>query len=76
MWYSFVVKKTMDPMQTVDPFADDYYNIQYRIKRNDALRDEALKNQEPPPPLLFIPLPTWKDTKERIQHQIEATRNR
>ena len=22
------MKKTLDPMQTVDPFADDYYNIQ------------------------------------------------
>ena len=39
------------------------------------MRDEAVKQQAPLPPMLFIPLPTWKDTKERIQQQIEQTRN-
>jgi hypothetical protein len=40
------------------------------------IRDEFLRNPDnsAPPPLLFIPLPTWKDAKDRIRQQIEKAR--
>lgn len=72
---SFVVRKVLEPTQTVDPFADDYYNLQFKIKKNDNMRDEAVHTGSPLPAMLFIPLPTWKDTKDRIRQQIENTNN-
>lgn len=49
--------------------------MQFKIKKNEEMRDQAVKNNAPLPPMLFIPLPTWKDTKDRIRQQIEDTKN-
>eukprot|EP01035_Chromulina_nebulosa_P017710 gene17710-23302_t len=72
---TYVVRRVLDPMQSADPFSDDYYCIQFNIKKNKEVLDEAIANNSPHyPPLLFIPLPTWKDSKERIRKQIESTK--
>jgi len=71
----YVVRRVLDPMQSADPFSDDYYSIQFNIKKNKEVLDEAIANNSPHyPPMLFIPLPTWKDSKERIRKQIESTK--
>lgn len=79
-----MVGKVLQPLESQDPYADDYYFLQYNIKKNMIAREVALKNttssttssttSTPPPPLLQIPLPTWKETKERIKNQLEMNR--
>jgi hypothetical protein len=70
----FVVNKVLQPVETNDPYAEDFYNIQFNIKKNQKLRDDAMRESKPVPPMIHIPLPTWKETKERIKLQIEVTR--
>lgn len=73
-FYRFIVGKVVQPLQTSDPFSDDFYFLQLSIKKNNKMREAALKAQQEQPPMIFVPLPTWKDTKERIKLQMEATR--
>jgi hypothetical protein len=68
------VGKVLQPLESQDPYADDYYFLQLNIKKNMQAREQALKNHAPPPPLLQVPLPTWKETKERIKVQLQSTR--
>jgi hypothetical protein len=70
----FVVTKVLQPLETLDPYADDFYFIQYTIKKNILEREKSLKEQKAPPPPVNVPLPTWKDTKERIKSQIAVSR--
>lgn len=70
----FVVSKVLQPLETPDPYADDYYYLQTGIKSNNKLRDAAINSNEELPPLIFVPLPTWKDTKERLRKQLEEAR--
>jgi hypothetical protein len=39
------------------------------------MREKALKEKSEIPPMIFVPLPTWKETKDRIRLQMEATKN-
>lgn len=61
-------------METNDPYADDFYFLQLNIKKNNAARERAVLEQRPLPSAIYVPLPVWKETKERIKLQIEATR--
>jgi hypothetical protein len=70
----FVISKVLQPLDTPDPYADDYYYLQTGIKTNNKLRDIAITSNEEFPPLIFVPLPTWKDTKERLRNQLEHVR--
>jgi hypothetical protein len=70
----FVVTKVLQPLETLDPYADDFYFIQYTIKKNILEREKSMKEQKAPPPPVNVPLPTWKDTKERIKSQIAVSR--
>ena len=70
----FVVNKVLQPMETNDPYADDFYFLQLNIKKNNAARERAVLEQRPLPSAIYVPLPVWKETKERIKLQIEATR--
>lgn len=70
----FVVNKALQPLETLDPYADDFYFIQYTIKKNSIEREKALQEKSQPPPPVKVPLPTWKDTKERIKGQISQSR--
>lgn len=70
----FVVNKVLQPMETNDPYADDFYFLQLNIKKNNAARERAMLEQRPLPPAIYVPLPVWKETKERIKLQIESTR--
>lgn len=63
----FVVSKVTAPCESNDPYADDFYALQYSIKKNAKLREEAIMEKKVPPPVLYVPLPTWKDTKERLR---------
>jgi hypothetical protein len=68
------VNKVLQPMETNDPYADDFYFLQLNIKKNNAARERAVLEQRPLPSAIYVPLPVWKETKERIKLQIEATR--
>lgn len=70
----FVVGKVLQPLESQDPYADDYYFLQLNIKKNMQAREQAMKHLAPPPPLLQVPLPTWKETKERIKGQLLSSR--
>jgi len=70
----FVTNKTLLPLQTSDPYADDYYYLQNAIKKNNVLKEEASKNNLSPPEPIFVPLPTWKDAKERLRAQLGETK--
>jgi hypothetical protein len=70
----FVINKTLLPLQTSDPYADDYYYLQNAIKKNNQLKEEASKNNSSPPEPIFVPLPTWKDAKERLRSQLGETK--
>jgi hypothetical protein len=48
--------------------------VQYSIKKNAQKREEAMRDSKDLPPMLFVPLPTWKDTKDRLRGQMETTR--
>jgi len=61
-------------METNDPYADDFYFLQLNIKKNNAARERAVLEQRPLPSAIYVPLPVWKETKERIKLQIESTR--
>lgn len=48
--------------------------LQYKIKKSRLAKEAALKeNREPPEPAV-VPVPTWKETKERIKQQMETHR--
>eukprot|EP01038_Epipyxis_sp_PR26KG_P005711 gene5711-7883_t len=70
----FVVNKVMQPLESNDPFSDDFYFLQSNIKKNALATEAALKEQKPLPPMIYVPLPTWKETKERIKLQMEIVK--
>lgn len=57
----FVVGKVLQPVETVDPFSDDYYFLQHALKKHHVEQLRAAQNPESPfvPPLV-VPLPAWK----------------
>lgn len=69
-----MINKVLQPLETQDPYADDFYFIQYTIKKNAAEREKALQEQRQTPAPVKVPLPTWKDTKERIKRQLLQSR--
>ena len=50
-------------------------SMQRSIRKNASMREKALKEKSEIPPMIFVPLPTWKETKDRIRLQMEATKN-
>ena len=95
----FVISKVLQPLETMDPYADDFYFLQvtstepftqsnaflfsyfpgtfsqYSIKKNAKDREKALNESKPAPRPINVPLPTWKETKERIAAQINQSRS-
>lgn len=63
----YVVGRALQPLESHDPFADDFYNIQLKLKKNAAQKETALKQGLNPPAAVSVPLPTWRETKERIK---------
>ncbi len=72
----YVVGKVLQPLETDDPFSDDYYFLQSKIKKNNILQEAAMKEKKDVPPPIYVPSPAWKDTKERIRSQMEETKGR
>lgn len=85
--YRFVISRILHPLDTEDPYADDYYYIQSQIKKNKKLQAEAAEKaaeqakqmqlgRDMPvhtpdfPPDLIVPLPTWKDAKEKMKLKV------
>eukprot|EP01033_Poteriospumella_lacustris_P006719 gene6719-4845_t len=71
----YVVSRVLQPLETVDPYADDFYHIQFKLKKNRREREAAVregKDEVPAPPT--VPNPTWKETKERIKLQMDQSR--
>ena len=48
--------------------------FQLSIKKNAAAREAAVKEQAAMPSSIYVPLPVWKETKERIKLQIDSSR--
>jgi hypothetical protein len=63
----YVVGRALQPLESHDPFADDFYNIQLKLKKNATQKEAALKQGLNPPAAVSVPLPTWRETKERIK---------
>jgi len=74
LFVRYVVNKVLQPMETTDPFADDFYFLQLSIKKNAAAREAAVKEQAAMPSSIYVPLPVWKETKERIKLQMDSSR--
>lgn len=72
----YVVSKVLQPLETDDPFSDDYYFLQTKIKKNNILQEAAMKEKKEVPPPIYVPSPAWKDTKERIRSQMEDTKSK
>ena len=68
------MNKVLQPMESTDPFADDFYFLQLSIKKNAAAREAAVKEEAPMPNSIYVPLPVWKETRERIKLQMDSTR--
>ena len=67
----FVLTKIIQPLESPDPYADDFYYIQLNVKRNTIAHEKIRKGEiNTPLPTFVAPLPTWKDTKDRIKSQI------
>jgi hypothetical protein len=47
---------------------------QLSIKKNAQAREAALKEQSELPQSIYVPLPVWKETKERILQQMNDSR--
>ena len=73
----FVLTKIIQPLESPDPYADDFYYIQLNLKRNAVAHEKIRKGEiNTPLPTFVAPLPTWKDTKYRIKNQIlESQKN-
>lgn len=71
----FVLGKVLDPLKMQDPYCDDFYSIQFAIKKNNERAIAAAKNNtvDPTPPM-YVPLPIWKVAKERLLQQIAASK--
>jgi epoxyqueuosine reductase QueG len=48
--------------------------LQMSIKKNATAREAALKEQQELPNPIYVPLPVWKETKERIRMQMDGMR--
>ncbi|KAJ1435078.1 hypothetical protein B484DRAFT_393749 [Ochromonadaceae sp. CCMP2298] len=70
----YIVNKVLQPMESTDPFAEDFYFLQLSIKKNSIAREAALAQQSPMPSSIYVPLPVWKETKERLRLQMDVTR--
>jgi hypothetical protein len=70
----YVASRVLQPLETIDSYADDFYNIQFKLRKNRKEREAAAREgmEAPAPPA--VPVPTWKETKERIKLQMETTR--
>lgn len=70
----FVLTKIILPLESPDPFAEDFYYIQLNLKRNAKAYEDIRKGKsDVPVPMFVAPLPTWKDTKNRIKNQIHES---
>jgi epoxyqueuosine reductase QueG len=49
-------------------------HLQMSIKKNATAREAALKEQQELPNPIYVPLPVWKETKERIRMQMDGMR--
>jgi hypothetical protein len=70
----FVVNKVLAPLETEDPFTDDFYYLQLQIKKSNAAAYAAETKGETPPAPPDIPRPAWKETKDKIRMQMEEIR--
>lgn len=71
----FVLNKVLQPMESPDLYSDDFYYIQFQLKRNAAVYEKIRRGEQNTDgstviPSFAVPLPTWKDTKQRIKSQI------
>ena len=71
--YRFVLSRILQPLETADPFAEDFYYLQLGLKRAAEAHERARYGMGPPPAAPFtVPLPTWKDTKLRIKVRLHS----
>lgn len=70
----FVVEKVLQPLRFPDPYSDDYYCLQLRMKKNSESREKAIKEHLPMPPMIMVPQPIWGDFKGRILQQLHESR--
>lgn len=70
----YIASKVLQPLESSDIYADDFYFLQFNLKKNLRARDEALKAGRAPPPHMLLPPPTWKDMKERIRTQVASSK--
>ncbi len=70
----FVVNKVMAPLEIVDAFSDDFYFLQFALKKNYEQRRMGATSGGRLIPPLIIPLPTWKATRERVKLQLIETK--
>ena len=70
----FVINKVMGPLEILDPFSDDFYFLQFALKKNNRERQAAATSGGKFVPPLIIPLPAWKATRERVKQQLLETK--
>ncbi len=71
---TFVVNKVLQPLETDDPFSDDFYFLQMQIKKSNAEARAAEKAGLPLPVPPVIPRPAWKESKEKIRARMLDTK--
>lgn len=72
----FVVSRILHPLETMDPYFDDYYYLQYILHKTKQSHLNAMYNGLPPPAPIYshIPTPLWKDTKERVLKELQESK--
>lgn len=77
----FVVSRVLHPLETQDPYFDDYYYLQFMLQqaRIESHRAAAMM-QSPRAPLpsvyAHIPAPQWRDSKERMLKKMHDTKTK
>jgi hypothetical protein len=65
----FILGNLAKTLNISNPYDDDYYYMQSVLKLHQSHVKEALENDKCPPPPPALPMPAWRELKERFQQQ-------
>lgn len=65
----FILGNLAKTLNISNPYDDDYYYMQSVLKLHQVHVKDALENGAHPPPPPALPMPAWRELKQRFQQQ-------